>query len=239
MPTVCCVKLSILAFYRRVFTSNRAQQRIFTYALWLVGIYTVLHGIASGAVVIFRCEPIHYYWDATPELYTLAGKQGHKVNTGRCLPTRAAYGIPLIAGLFNDAIILGLPAVGLWSLQMRRAQKLGVFASLSFGLFACVIEVLRVYFPFTLGSPQDITWTYTNSMIWSAVELSLAVTCACIPAMAPLLKRSQRSANLRAPSRSHGHLLNSQASTFKAKMKHVLGRNGEEGSESVVYLGHD
>ena len=231
-----CVKLSILAFYRRVFTSNRAQQRIFTYALWFVGIYTVLHGVASEAVVVFKCKPVHYYWDPTPELYTLAGKPGHSVNTGRCLPTRPTYGIPLIAGLLNDAIILALPAVGLWNLRMRRAQKIGVFASLSFGLFACVIEVLRVYFLFTLGSSEDITWTYTDSVIWSAVELSVAVTCASIPAMAPLLKRWQRGPNVQESPRFHRHLLSSQVTSLKANMKHMWRPNGQEGRESVVEL---
>ncbi len=125
---------------------------------------------------------------------------------------------------------------------MRRAQKVGVFASLSFGVFACVIEVLRVYFLFALGSSEDITWTYTESMIWSAVELSVAVTCACIPAMAPLLKRAQRGGGVpedvgeRSRS-SHLHLLDSQRSAFKARMKLGWKRNGQEGSERLVELG--
>ena len=195
-----------------------------------------MHGLASGAVVIFKCKPVHYYWDPTPEMYLSAGKPGHSVHTGRCLPTRATYGIPLIAGLLNDAIILALPAVGLWNLRMRRAQKIGVFASLSCGVFACVIEVLRVYFLFALGSSEDITWTYTNSMIWSAVELSVAVTCASIPAMAPLLKRAQGGANVWDSSRPRWHLLGFQASTFKAKMKHGWRRSAQEGNQSLVEL---
>lgn len=113
---------------------------------------------------------------------------------------------------------------------------MGVFVSLSCGVFACVIEILRVYFLFALGSSDDITWTYTDSMIWSAVELSIAVTCASIPAMAPLLKRAQRGADVREPSRSRWHLLGSQVSVFKAKMKHGWRRNGQEGSQSSVEL---
>ena len=141
-----------------------------------------------------------------------------------------------MAGVLSDLIILALPAVGLWNLQMRRAQKIGVFASLSFGVFACVIEVLRVYFLFALGPSQDITWTYTDSMIWSAVELSIAVTCASTPAMAPLLKRAQRGPNVREPSPSHRGLLSSQASSLKAKMKHVWRRSGQVDSDSLVEL---
>ena len=119
---------------------------------------------------------------------------------------------------------------------MRRAQKIGVFASLSCGVFACVIEVLRVVFLFSLGSSADITWTYTDSMIWSAVELSIAVTCASIPAMAPLLKRAQGVANVRESSRPRRHLLGSQVSSFKAKMKHGWKKSGQEGNQSLVEL---
>ena len=236
---VNCIKFSILAFYRRVFTSSRSRQRIFTYALWFVGIYIILLALASLVVIIIECLPIHYYWDPTPEIYALAGKPGHSVTIGWCLPTRPAYGAPLIAGLVSDFIILALPAFGLWKLQMRQTQKIGIFASLSFGIFACGIELLRVYFIFALGPSLDVTWTYTDSMIWTAVELSVAVTCASIPTMAPLLKRAQRGPNIRGPnirgpSRSYGGLLSSQVSDLKARMKHIWGRSSQEDRESLV-----
>ena len=96
-----------------------------------------------------------------------------------------------------------------------------------------------LYFLFALGSSEDITWTYTNSMIWSAVELSVAVTCASIPAIAPSLKRARGGANVRKSSRPRWHFLGSQVLTFKAKMKHGWRRSGQEGNQSLVELGAD
>ena len=187
-------------------------------------------------MIILNCQPIRYYWEPGPEIYALAGKPGHPVTTGWCLPTRPSYGIPLIAGLLSDFVILALPAVGLWKLQMRRAQKIGIFASMSFGVFACVIETVRVDFLFALGPSLDVTWTYTDSMIWTAVELSVAVTCASIPTMAPLLKKAHRGPNVGGLSRSHGYLLSSRVSNLKAKLKQIWGKSSQADGESLEEL---
>jgi hypothetical protein len=104
-----------------------------------------------------------------------------------------AYGTPLIAGMVSDLMILGLPAVGLWNLRLRLAQKIGIFVSLSLGLFACIIDIVRIIFVFQLTSLDDITWTHGDAMVWTAVETSAALTCTNIPAAAPLLKLARES----------------------------------------------
>ncbi|KAL8788963.1 MAG: hypothetical protein Q9213_001372 [Squamulea squamosa] len=47
---------------------------------------------------------------------------------------------------------------------------------------------------------SDVTWNYINAGIWSALEPSMAVICACIPSLRPLFSlatRSLRSSSLR------------------------------------------
>ena len=104
---------------------------------------------------------------------------------------------------------------------------------MSFGVFACVIETVRVDFLFALGPSLDVTWTYTDSMIWTAVELSVAVTCASIPTMAPLLKKAHRGPDVRGLSRSHGYLLSSRVSNLKAKLKQIWGKSSQADGESL------
>lgn len=192
-PTLSLIKFSILSFYRRIFSSSRARQRIFTYALYIIGLYVILLGIASAVEFIAQCRPIHYFWDAPAEIYALAGKPNFPASTGWCIPVATGYGIPLIAGLVSDLMILGLPAVGLWNLQLRLSQKIGVFVSLSLGVFACIIEVVRIVFVFNVTQIYDTTWINSDAMTWTAVESTVAITCANIAAAAPLLKTVRES----------------------------------------------
>ena len=109
--------------------------------------------------------------------------------------------------------------MGLWNLYLRLAQKVGIFASLSLGVFACIIEIVRIYFVFNVTEVDDMHWTNTDAMIWTAVETKIAVTCANIPAAAPLLKRareSQRGSRWFGPSRCS---YTSKISSLKARFR--------------------
>lgn len=39
------------------------------------------------------------------------------------------------------------------------------------------------------GNPMDPTWDNTNGSIWSLIENAVAVICACLPALRPLLNK--------------------------------------------------
>ena len=34
----------------------------------------------------------------------------------------------------------------------------------------------------------DVTWSYARPLTWSAVEISIAITCACLPTFQPLVR---------------------------------------------------
>ena len=116
---------------------------------------------------------------------------------------------------------------------MKRMQKLGIFASLSFGIFAILIEVIRVYFLFTVEDSNDVTWVYTDSLLWSAVEMSIAITCACIPAMAPLLKNVRGAQRIRERTNWRWARLSSQVTEFKSWIRHTGSAHAREDNESL------
>lgn len=182
------VKLSILSFYHRIFTANK---RIFKLCLIVVGSYVLLVGVSSTIVFIIQCLPISYFWWRS---YHAAGITPPFPTHGWCMPQVLHVTVFLFAGLASDVIILLIPAMGLWNLQLAREKKFGVYFALSLGVFACAIEIVRIYYCFqtTNDGGADITWTNAGSLIWSGVENSVAVVCACIPATAPLLKRITR-----------------------------------------------
>ena len=177
------IKLSILAFYHRIFT---ARKRVFKLCLTVVGIYVIIVGVSSTIEQMLQCLPIHYFWDRA---ILLTGVPPPPTLVGSCLPQVARLAVPLIAGLLSDVVILVLPAIGLWNLQLARDKKVGVYAALSLGIFACAIEIVRIYYCFRANDEGDNTWVSSGIIIWTAVELSVAIVCACIPATAPLLKQ--------------------------------------------------
>lgn len=206
------VKLSILAFYHRIFTGRK---RLFKTSLVIIGIYVVLCGAGSTLEFIVQCLPIHYFWEGRS--YLVAGLPPPSAAVGWCMPQTLHLAIPLIAGLLRDTIILLLPAIGLWNLQMSREKKAGVYFALSLGIFACAIEIVRIYYCFQTNNAGDITWTNAGSLVWSGVEPSVAIVCACIPATAPLLKRIRKKITPQ-DSSSYGHQSNQLRSRIFAKL---------------------
>ena len=95
--------------------------------------------------------------------------------------------VPIVLNLLSDLIILGLPIIGLWGLQMQKQTKVGIFFAFSVGSFICGIDCIRLYQCFSTENDGDTTWDNAGSIVWSAIEVSLAVFVACIPTWAPLL----------------------------------------------------
>ena len=188
------VKLSILSFYHRIFT---ARKRIFKLSLIIVGTYVILVGVGSTIEFIVQCLPIPYFWVGRAYLAAAIPPPSPSLLRGWCMPQVLHLAIPLFAGLVSDITILILPALGLWNLQLAREKKFGVYFALSLGIFACGIEIVRIYYCFQTNNNDgaDITWTNAGSLIWSGVEPSVAVVCACIPASAPLLQRIRKGQN--------------------------------------------
>ena len=175
-------KLSILLFFKRVFTTRK---RPFQIALVVIGAYTILVGVSSSIEFAVQCLPVSFFWERA---YAISGVTPPHPLSGWCMPQNIHIGIPLVANLVSDLCILALPAIGLWGLQLQKAKKVGIFVALSFGLFVCIIECIRIYYAFKTNNSGDATWDNAGVLLWTAVEGCISVTCACIPAMAPLLK---------------------------------------------------
>ncbi len=107
------VRLSILAFYRRLFPRES------TPAWWRACLYSIAslalaYFIAGTAAAIFICTPISYFWTRT-------GK-------GHCINEILMFYISAALTVLADVLILLLPMPIIWRLQMQRSKKIGVMA---------------------------------------------------------------------------------------------------------------
>ena len=134
MPDLFLVRVSLLLFYRRIFTSQVRRVRI---AIWSVGAYVTAWPIASQVVFILQCSPIHYFWDRT---YLLVGLD--PPSKGTCLPADTHRATPMVLSMvfsaISDFLILLLPGIALWPIQMRWTRKL----AFSFCSYLVVCESL-------------------------------------------------------------------------------------------------
>ena len=69
--------------------------------------------------------------------------------------------------------------------QMRKYSVLGIFL---LGSIVCIFGVVRCT---VVGQANTIdpTWSNVNGGIWSALELSVGIVCACLPTFGPLFSK--------------------------------------------------
>ncbi|KAK1255860.1 hypothetical protein MKX07_008119 [Trichoderma sp. CBMAI-0711] len=177
--TITCVKFSILAFYWRAFRVMRSV---------LIPIYTLALIVACWAiavilVTIFQCRPTSAWWNRFNPSHPLQPDQydcsvdSVKFFYGNAIPT-----------IVTDVLMLALPLPYIAQLQLPRGQKWGLVGIFLVGIFVTIVSIVRFHYLLegNLTSP-DITWNFVNIALWSVLEGNLAIFCACLPFLRPLI----------------------------------------------------
>ncbi|KAK0718466.1 hypothetical protein B0T26DRAFT_812820 [Lasiosphaeria miniovina] len=183
---ISATKISILLFYRRIFSTNVA---------WYVVLgLTVAHWAEVTITWLAGCQPREYYW----RQYT------DPTATGRCIDAPLFYFCNGIIGLVIDVAILLVPipttelahvqeGAGRWNPAARRLVRSLLPRSLSPPpFFVCVASAVRIVMMDQLVKSADFTWAMSKVFIWSCCEPFVGIVCACLPTYAPLFRRLWR-----------------------------------------------
>jgi hypothetical protein len=165
------IKTSILSFYLR-FSIDRA----FRLAVYVVMVVTIGYTIPNAILVLYACRPMKAYWD-------FAAKA-----TGDCVNLDAAFHTANTLNMLTDFAILLLPIWMLRPMQVPLFQKIGVALILMAGGFVCAISLMRMIVTLLGMFDPDISFHYTDNLIWWIVEMNFGIVCACLPSLKPLLK---------------------------------------------------
>ncbi|MCJ1393209.1 hypothetical protein MMC18_006081 [Xylographa bjoerkii] len=172
MTWVMCttsIKLSILCLFVRLFPIRRV--RIEAYIL--IGIVTTFC-LAALLAFLLQCRPIQANWDPTIE--AVCGNQAASwLGTG-------------ITNILTDVMVLALPIPSVWNLKLPRVTKIGLIGIFGVGFLVCIISILRIISIFSI-SLADITYTKVPTDIYSILEPSLGIICACLPILRPIFDR--------------------------------------------------
>ncbi|KAF2498184.1 hypothetical protein BU16DRAFT_456256 [Lophium mytilinum] len=166
--SVCIIKFSIIALYRRIFGM--------TLLGWWCVFLTTGYLITNHIVLPLYTKPLSYYWD---QWYGVKGVV--QVNEGNFY-----LGIGII-NLFGDLCILSVPIRNVWRLQMSRPQKFIIMFMFLLGSFVCFASLYRIVTIIRLTKTTDISWAKSDVFIWSSVEPSIGIISGCLPTLRPVL----------------------------------------------------
>lgn len=180
------LKTSILLFFLRMSKNTKPVMRKVSWALLCI---VNLAGITLTILNIFQCKPIYAAWTENV--------------VAKCIPLLTELVCAAPINIVTDLAILALPIPVLTGMQLPPRQKYVLVFTFALWVFVTIVDVIRVYYlqtavsavPTTvsgdpsaiIGSESDFAWNASMSFMWSAVEVNVGMTCACIPTLKQLI----------------------------------------------------
>jgi hypothetical protein len=154
----------------RLFSSTKDYRVILIFTLVAV-IITGLYMVFSA---FFFCTPVRAFWNRSiPDAY--------------CLPEAVIW--PLNAGIqiSTDVWLVILPMPVLFRLRLPRRQKCALIFVFALGVFVCATSIVRLVMLINLIDSPNLTKENTSAATWSFIEANVAIICACLPPLRPLI----------------------------------------------------
>ncbi|KAL7944690.1 major facilitator superfamily domain-containing protein [Trichoderma barbatum] len=189
-PALMATKTSILIFYLRL---ARNTQMVLRFASWLILVIVNVAGVVLTFMNIFQCTPVQAAWNA------------NYGGSTKCIPLLTEFICAAPVNIVTDLAILALPIPVLTGMRLPSRQKTILVFTFTLGIFVAVVDVVRVYYlqqaiadvptgittdpTSRFGGQSDFAYNASLALMWSAVEVNVGTTCACIPTLKPLVLR--------------------------------------------------
>ncbi|KAK4458508.1 hypothetical protein QBC42DRAFT_185807, partial [Cladorrhinum samala] len=168
-------KISILCFYLRIFPNKTFRLVTFAAMGW-VG--------ASGFIFVFcqvfQCVPIRYIWE---------GWRKGEFGPFRCLDINVLTYTIAGFSIAQDMFILLMPLPLLINLNVSRRSKAGIIFMFSLGIFVLITSCVRLRAIYIFGDSVNPTWDYTDTIMWTGLEVAVSMIVTSLPAIRVLLSR--------------------------------------------------
>ncbi|OJJ53194.1 hypothetical protein ASPSYDRAFT_62356 [Aspergillus sydowii CBS 593.65] len=166
-PLIFVTKLSLFLLYLRVFAPSRRDNtyRIIHLFIW----FNVAFYLANFFLKIFQCIPRSRIWDPdTP---------GHCININIPILVTAAINV------LSDLMMLVLPIVCVWRLQMTTRRKMGISAIFAAGVFGCFSSIMRLAVSVKDRDTKDKTYDWFSEFLWTTAEVTCGIVASSLPAL--------------------------------------------------------
>ncbi|KAK3314820.1 hypothetical protein B0H66DRAFT_520947 [Apodospora peruviana] len=170
---ITVTKYSILAMYYRLFPT-----RFMKIGGWVcLGGMTTAWWLAIILVVIFQCKPLAKTFDPF-------------MADGHCIDNTKFFLGNSIPNILNDVMILCLPMYEIGNLRLPHGQRVALVAVFMLGAGVVAMSAIRLSYHVKLSKERedaDFTLAMFNSVLWTILEPDMAVICASLPTLRPLL----------------------------------------------------
>ncbi|KAJ8070211.1 hypothetical protein OCU04_000597 [Sclerotinia nivalis] len=179
IPALGLVKLSLILFYRRVFTRNAAPR--FNIVTWFMILIILLWTLSFFFSILFICgSDFAAYWTSTI------------VEKAHCVDTDLLHNAFAVSDVVTDFVIICLPVPMIFGLHLTVARKIGILAIFSLGALTIAASIVRmiVFIQATAVNYDphaDFEFICTSGLYWSMIESGLGIIAACLPAQYGLL----------------------------------------------------
>ncbi|KAG6354233.1 hypothetical protein INS49_004837 [Diaporthe citri] len=173
---IMTAKLSILALYWRLFPTPFMKC-----SCVVLAVLTAMWCVAGVLVDIFQCTPVGKAFATS-----LTSDGGRCISqTGYCLGM-------IIPNILIDVMILCLPTFEVSKLHLPRGQRCALASVFLLGAGVTSAGGVRMYYHLELvesgtGGDFDFTMALFNPQLWMTLEPDMAIICACLPVMRPLV----------------------------------------------------
>ncbi|PHH69906.1 hypothetical protein CDD80_6376 [Ophiocordyceps camponoti-rufipedis] len=168
------VKLSIGFFLLRL--SN--LWAIYKWILWISLGIVVGWSVGLFFWDIFQCIPVQKQWD-------------FRIETGHCASPEAIVDSVIaltVLTVSSDWLYALLPIPMVWNVKMTRQAKVTVVIILGLGIFASIATLVRLRYLDGLKQINDLSYTGSDTLIWSIIEPGVAIFAASMATIRPLLR---------------------------------------------------
>ncbi|PWY91596.1 plasma membrane Pth11-like protein [Aspergillus sclerotioniger CBS 115572] len=159
---LCLNKLSFLAFYLRIFPN-----RTFRLICWITISLVLTSTFGFVIATIFQCIPVRASW--------------YKHIPKKCVSNASFRWSWAGYNTLMDIWVCLMPLPVLAQLHLDRIRKVGVMLVFGMGLFVCVTSIIRMWAMEASTKTTDPTWGSFDALMWSAIEASTGIICACLP----------------------------------------------------------
>ncbi|CZR69539.1 uncharacterized protein PAC_19439 [Phialocephala subalpina] len=207
IPTL---KHCILALYRRILT-----QESFRRALWGVAGFITLQSLVAIFVNAFECRshPSQAWSPSFP--------------TG-CNNLSATYYSLASINIVTDLAILILPLPVLVKLHLNSRRRWALVGIFSTGGVAIIASILRFYALYVYATTKDVAYDAIYILLWSQIEVNLAIISASAPALRPMFKKTFGGSSNRSQygyGQSSGNIFRSQNTRGAVELHSYVGKN--------------
>jgi hypothetical protein len=157
-------------------TTKRLHVRIIWASMALAGLF----GIAFVGQIISQCQPTAFFWSPTRDPL-----QGHCMGPNLILGFTYSHAVVSSLGDWTFGI---LPAFLVRGLNMNFRTKVSVFLLLSLANVGSIATLIRVKAIHQISTSSDFLFATVDLVIWSSVEVGIAITAASIATYRPLFQ---------------------------------------------------